>query len=194
MNDLHHLQKPPAWSAIFQDSVSAGFSMASDPLTGSWLRTLAASKTNGRFLELGTGTGLSTAWILDGMSATASLVSVDNDPAVTEIAQKHLGHDSRLTLRTMDGAEFLQENCGHQFDYIFADTWAGKYNHLQLALDMVKVGGFYIIDDMLPQANWPAEHAEKARDLLEKLESLDNFQKTKMSWATGLVLMVRVKE
>jgi hypothetical protein len=35
--------------------------------TGLFLRTLAASKPAGRFLELGTGTGVATAWLLDGM-------------------------------------------------------------------------------------------------------------------------------
>jgi predicted O-methyltransferase YrrM len=39
------------------------FGMASDPLTGALLATLAASKPGGRFLELGTGTGGATAWL-----------------------------------------------------------------------------------------------------------------------------------
>ena len=192
MDDLNKLREPSTWKAIYQDTTSAGFTMASDPLTGSFLRTLATSKRAARFLELGTGTGLSTAWILDGMDPNSSLISVDNDPTVIEIAHKHLGDDPRLTLRTMDGLQFLNEVQGEQFDYIFADTWAGKYDCLELALDMVKVNGFYIIDDMLPQENWPVGHAQKVKDLLKKLESLENFHLTKMSWATGLVLMVKV--
>ena len=47
--------------------------MPSDPLTCTLLRTLAASKPGGQFLELGSGTGLSTAWLLDGMDARATL-------------------------------------------------------------------------------------------------------------------------
>lgn len=38
-----------------------GFSMAFEPLVGSLLRTLAASKRLGVFLEIGTGTGIGTA-------------------------------------------------------------------------------------------------------------------------------------
>jgi predicted O-methyltransferase YrrM len=53
--------------------------MASEPLVGALLRSLAASKPGGRFLELGTGTGVATAWLLDGMDDRATLVSVDND-------------------------------------------------------------------------------------------------------------------
>ena len=71
---------PAAYAEIERATQQAGFTMASDPLTGSLLRTLAASKPGGRLLELGTGTGLSTAWILDGMDTAATLTSVDNDP------------------------------------------------------------------------------------------------------------------
>jgi len=35
--------------------------MASEPLVGALLRTLAASKSGGRLLELGTGTGIATS-------------------------------------------------------------------------------------------------------------------------------------
>jgi predicted O-methyltransferase YrrM len=92
---------------------------------------------------------------------------------------------------TMDGFEFLQQAQGAQFDYIFADTWAGKFDHLELALKLVTGGGFYIIDDMLPQENWPLGHTQKVKDLLGKLENLDNFHLAKLNWATGLVLMVK---
>jgi predicted O-methyltransferase YrrM len=194
MDNLNNLKVPPAWQDINQDTISAGFKLASAPLTGSLLRTLAASKRQARFLELGTGTGLSTAWILDGMDPQSSLISVDNDPTVTQIARKHLGGDPRLTLKTMRGGEFLKEVQGEQFDYIFADTWPGKYKHLELALNLVKVGGFYIIDDMLPQENGAAGHAQKVADLLETLENLSNFNLTKLNWASGLVLLVKIVE
>jgi predicted O-methyltransferase YrrM len=37
---------------------------------------------------LGTGTGLSTSWILDGMDAGAQLISVDNDENFLNIARQ----------------------------------------------------------------------------------------------------------
>lgn len=60
--------------------------MASDLLTGSLLRTLAASKPAGKFVELGTGTGLSTSWILGGIDNDSSLISIDNEPELLKIA------------------------------------------------------------------------------------------------------------
>jgi predicted O-methyltransferase YrrM len=54
--------------------------MASEPLVGALLRTLVASKPAGRFLELGTGTGVATTWMLDGMDPASALTTVDTDP------------------------------------------------------------------------------------------------------------------
>ncbi|CAG0925694.1 unnamed protein product, partial [Notodromas monacha] len=61
-------------------------------------KILAASKPNGHLLELGTGTGLSTAWILDGMHATSQLISVDNEQTYIDATYDILGHDTRLNL------------------------------------------------------------------------------------------------
>ncbi|WP_310586228.1 hypothetical protein [Lacihabitans soyangensis] len=54
---------PVAYYTIDAATKDMGFTMPSDILTCSLLKTLAASKPNGKYLELGTGTGLSTAWI-----------------------------------------------------------------------------------------------------------------------------------
>ncbi|MEO8607263.1 MAG: class I SAM-dependent methyltransferase [Chloroflexota bacterium] len=191
MDQYQNLNQPPSLEAIQQDTLALGFTMASDPLTGSLLRTLAASKRASRFLELGTGTGLSTAWILDGMDGESTLLTVDNDSALTAIAQKHLADDVRLTIHTMDGIALLESLQGEQFDFIFADTWPGKFDRLDLALNLVKIGGFYIVDDMLPQPNWPPEHLAKVMALLDTFDHLENFRVTKMAWASGLVLLVR---
>ncbi len=67
MDDTTNLKPPAAASAIERETAAVGFNMGGEPRTGALLRTLAASKPGGAMLELGTGTGLSTAWILDGM-------------------------------------------------------------------------------------------------------------------------------
>ena len=66
---------PTAYLAIDAATKASGFTMASDVLTCGLLRTLASAKPSGRFLELGTGTGLSTSWIADGMDEVSTLVS-----------------------------------------------------------------------------------------------------------------------
>lgn len=182
---------PASYLAIAKATEASGFTMASDLMTCSLLRTLAATKSNGKFLELGTGTGLSTAWILDGMDEKSSLISFDHDEKFLSIAETYLGNDKRLNLVLSDGEDWVNQNSGAKFDYIFADTWHGKYLLLDEVLDMLNPGGLYIVDDMLPQPNWPEGHDVKAINFVKYLETRKDLTLTKMNWATGIIIGVR---
>ncbi|GAP99979.1 O-methyltransferase [Leptolyngbya sp. NIES-2104] len=70
---------PKTIEKTLADTSAIDFQMTSEPLTGVLLRTLAASKPAGRFLELGTGTGVSTAWLLDGMDQDSEMITVERD-------------------------------------------------------------------------------------------------------------------
>ncbi len=190
MTETIELQ-PAAYAAIKLATEEKGFTMPSELITCSLLCTLAASKPGSNFLELGTGTGLSTAWILEGMDAASTLISVDNDGQVQQIAHQYLGTDKRLKLVCADGEEWIKSNNQLKFNYIFADTWAGKYNTLDETLNMLETGGLYLIDDMLPQANWPDGHAEKVTALIESLEQRTDVVLTKLNWASGIVIAVK---
>jgi predicted O-methyltransferase YrrM len=184
---------PTALSAIQSDTNQIGFTLASEPKTGSLLRALAASKPGGRFLELGTGTGVGTAWLLAGMDRHSRLTSVDSDPHVQDVAKRHLGDDDRVTFHLSDGAAFL-EKATERFDFIYADAWPGKFTHLDRALSLLNIGGIYFIDDLLPQENWPEGHAPRVPALMQELESRAGFVATKLAWATGLMIVVRSSE
>jgi predicted O-methyltransferase YrrM len=182
---------PLAYNAIKAATEANGFTMPSEVLTCSLLKTLAATKPGGKFLELGTGTGLSTTWILDGMDEKSTLISIDNDETFLNIAKENLGVDKRLRLICTDGGDWIKQNAGKKFSFVFADTWPGKYLLLDEVLDMVEKGGIYIIDDMLPQQNWPTGHTEKAAQLIADLDSRDDIILTKMGWATGIVIITK---
>ncbi|TDE14583.1 O-methyltransferase [Dyadobacter psychrotolerans] len=182
---------PKSYLEIDEATKVSGFTMASDVWTCSLLRTLAASKPGGRFLELGTGTGLSTSWILDGMDDESTLISIDFDPRFLEIAKRFLSNDKRLSLLEADGADWFEANKDEKFDYIFADTWHGKYLLLDEAIKMLNKGGLYVIDDMLPQPNWPEGHQEKAVQLILDLENRKDLVLIKQVWATGIVVGVK---
>lgn len=182
---------PSAYESILTDTRQAGFAMASDILTCSLLRTLAAAKRGGKFLELGTGTGLSTSWILDGMDASSSLISIDNDEPHLAIAEKYLASDERLELICVDGTGWIEQNLSQRFDFIFADTWPGKYWQLDEVLGMLNPGGFYIIDDMLPQSNWPEGHAAKVDDLISTLTARTDLFIARQDWASGIIIAVK---
>lgn len=191
MDENKGINLPPTYLDIQEKTRVSGFSMASDVLTGSLLRTLAASKPASNFLELGTGTGLSTSWMLDGMDQKSTLTSIDNDDAFLSIAREYLSSDSRLELVNSDGEDWVMSHLSYRYDFIFADTWHGKYLLLNEVLNMLNPGGIYVIDDMIEQANWPVGHSEKAAKLIQELENRKDLNVTKLVWSTGLMIAVK---
>jgi len=185
------IHRPRALEAIERDSRAIAFSMASEFGTGALLRALAASKPGGSFLELGTGTGIATAWILDGMDSASTLHTVDSEERYVEVARRHLGGDRRVTFHVEDGVAFLSNFKRASFDFIFADTWPGKFDHLDEALALLKGGGLYVIDDLLPQANWPVGHGPKVEALVADLNGRAELAVSRMDCASGIAVATR---
>ena len=194
MDDQTIQELPASLTGILQDTAAMGFRMASERQTGSLLRTLAASRVAGRFLELGTGTGVGTAWLLAGMDSASRLDSVEIDVSALDIARRHLGGDPRVTFHLTDGEAFLEQSASMRFDLIYADAWPGKFSHLDLALSLLRVGGFYVIDDLLPQPSWPDGHAPRVPALIAELEGRRDLVTTRMAWSSGLMIVVRTSD
>jgi len=169
------------------------FSMLSDLQTGSLLRTLSAAKPDGNFLELGTGTGLSLCWIAEGASPGAKIISIDNDENFQAIAREVYNDDPRIEFLCLDANDWLESYDQSKFDIIFADAWPGKYDHLDEALALLNIGGFYLIDDLLPQPNWPEHHQLNVDRLFEQLTSRTDLVYTTFNWSTGLMLFTKIR-
>jgi predicted O-methyltransferase YrrM len=190
LNDLDLVQLPAALAGIDARTRAMGFDLASEPHTGALLRALAAAKPGGRLLELGTGTGVATAWILAGMDANATLTTVDVSTSHQQVAGELLGSDSRLTLVLEDGHQFLKRQPAASFDFVFADAMPGKYEGLEDCLKVLKSGGFYVVDDLIPQVKWPEGHAEKVPLLINHLANDPRFAIAPLYWATGIIVAV----
>lgn len=194
MDDTLFHSVPPLLETLEQECKDIGFTMPSDRHIGALLRTFVASKPSGHFLELGTGIGLSLCWMIEGMDQSSYLYSIDNDPQLSKIAQGHFGGDPRVEVVCQDGGAWIKAYDGPGFDLIFADAWPGKYFDLEETLDWIKPGGFYVIDDMLPEIDWPEGHAEKATALIKYLEEHPQFRVTKMSWSTGIIVATKIAD
>jgi predicted O-methyltransferase YrrM len=188
---LRDEEVPAPWLVIRARSEALGFDMPSDARTGALLKALAASKPGGRLLEIGTGTGLATAWLLAGMDAAARLVSVDRDERVQGVAREALGGDPRVRFELADGEAFLRSQPAGAFDLVFADAWPGKYEARDAAMRLVRAGGFYIGDDMLPQPNWPDGHQPYVDQLLDELRAAPDWAVVAPAWGSGFVIAVR---
>jgi predicted O-methyltransferase YrrM len=188
MNQLDKFDIPEVLPKLQEKCKEIRFSMPSDIYIGTLLKSLVASKPNGNILELGTGISLSLAWMIEGLDEDSKLVSLDCDPKLIQIAIEFFGKDNRVDLVCADGSVWILNYTAKKFDLIFADAWPGKFSELEETLDLVKVGGFYVVDDMNFQPNWPEGHNEKVQNLIETLEARDDFSVTKMNWSTGIVL------
>jgi predicted O-methyltransferase YrrM len=194
MNDVDIASLPPVFSALSAATEACGFTMASEPRAGALLAALAASKPGGRFLELGTGTGIGTAWLLAGMDAASRIDTVDTDEDVVAVARAHLGSDRRVSFHVEDGAAFISRASPRAYDLVYADAWPGKFTHLDEALGLLRPGGIYLIDDLLPQPNWPDGHAPRVPLLIAALERRREFRTVRLSWASGLMIAVRTSD
>lgn len=191
MNDTNITDKPKVHTQIDKKSKEIGFTMPSDLYIGTLLKTLITSKPNSNLLELGTGIGLSLSWMIDGMDENSKLTSVDNDKNLTAIAKGFFGEDKRVQLICADGSDWIKNYEGEFFDLVFADAWPGKYSELDEILALIKVGGFYVIDDMQAQPNWPLGHQENVDGLVDYLENRKDLSLTKMNWSTGIIIAVK---
>lgn len=191
MNDSNILNKPKLHKKIEFKSKEINFTMPSDLFVGAFLKTLISSKPNSHFLELGTGIGLSLSWMIDGMDNNSTLITIDNDSNLIEIAKNNFSEDKRVEIICADGSEWIKNYNGKKFDLIFADAWPGKYSEIEEALDLINSGGFYLIDDMQSQPNWPAGHQKHVDDLIEFLENRSDLNLTKMNWSTGIILATK---
>ena len=193
MHDTTNLNPPVVLPELTQTAEDLGFAMSSDQLTGALLRVLAASKPGGELLEMGTGVGVGTAWMLAGMDATAHLTTVDSNEKRTATARRLLGTDPRVTFQQADGFAFIRA-CHEQqqtFDLIFADTHPGKFEAVDEMLGLLKKGGLYVIDDLSPIPEWAPDHLSMVERLISLLENHEDLWVMKFDWSVGLIVAVK---
>ena len=185
---------PPKLTVLKQEAERQGFSLSCDDETGAFLRALAASRPLGTILELGTGLGVSTAWLLDGLANGTRLVTVEKDPELSEIAKSILGGDLRIAFHVQDASAFLADmvEVGVQkFDLIFADAPAGKYRDLDKTIALLSEGGMLLFDDMRVEANWRQGRVERVQALRDKLGDYPALRCSELDVGSGLILAVK---
>ncbi|MGK5532494.1 O-methyltransferase [Streptomyces sp. URMC 129] len=185
---------PERLPALLAAIDEVGFDMSCTEETGRLLRFLASTKPGGRVLEIGTGAGVGAAWLLDGLDGASTLLTIEQDEKVLALARKHLAGDPRVTFRHADAGQVLREGGAGPFDLIFSDAVPGKYELVDEALALLAPGGVYVIDDMLPQDDWPEDHYPLAAGMVDRMAALcasGRVTPVGLHWSTGLVLLTR---
>lgn len=185
------VQEPPAAARAREIARRARLTLASEPETGQFLRTMAASKPGGRLLELGSQTGVGAGWLLDGMDADATLITIELSPTIAAACSKNLADDARVEVVNADATEWLENYDGPPFDLIFADTTVTKFERRDLIRRHLAHGGLFIADDLLPQEKWTPEHFPRVRRLRAEIMDDPGLVVTLVDWASGLLVASR---
>jgi hypothetical protein len=56
---------------------------------------------------------------------------------------------------------------------------------------MVRPGGLYVVDDLMPQSSWPVGHADRVDAFLAELDRCDDFVQVGLAWGSGLRVLAR---
>jgi demethylmenaquinone methyltransferase/2-methoxy-6-polyprenyl-1,4-benzoquinol methylase len=169
----------------------AGFALSCDPGTGRLLAVLAAAvPANGRVLELGTGTGVGTAWITDGLRGRddVEVVTIEIDTATAARAAQY-AWPSWVRLLTGDAMDVTRD--AGRFDLIFADAQGGKWEGLDVTVAALRPGAHLLVDDMTPGEFADEHHARKTSEVRARLLGHPDLVSVEIAWSSGLILSTR---
>jgi predicted O-methyltransferase YrrM len=128
------------------------------PEMGRLLSVLAAGYPYGCIAEYGTGAGVGTAWLVHGLSPHARLLSAElNEQLVHRVSELFVEY-TNVEIRPGDCFEVLAEEM--PFDLLFMDSGVRDYlveKNWDEVIEMVKVGGKIVFDDLGPLELWPSE-------------------------------------
>jgi predicted O-methyltransferase YrrM len=122
---------------------------AVDPATGAVLRLLAATAGARTAVELGTGAGVSTLWLLRGLAPDGVLTSVDAEGEHQRLAKASLAEagvpSGRARLIQGRALEVLPRLSDGAYDLVFCDAARSEnLDYLGAALTLLRPGGIVV--------------------------------------------------
>lgn len=153
----------PVPESVFRAEAEAArldFQKSCSHTVGRLLRTLAANVNgpSGTVLEIGTGCGVGSAWLLAGLRNGNRLVSVDSDPALQRAATKALGAEKAATFLLGDWREALRHA---PFGLAFVDVGEAKDDGADEVIEAMEPGGLLMLDDFSPGPLYQGQHDER---------------------------------
>ena len=171
------------------------------PATGAALRMLAASVAARSVAEIGTGTGVSGLWILDGMGPDGVLTTIDVEPEIQREARRAFESGGRARSRTRvirgRASDVLPRMAARSYDMVVLDVEPEESAALiDQALRMLRVGGVLAVTRALwndhvadPARRDPATVA--ARELGKALREREDLLTSLLPLGDGLLVAVR---
>jgi len=173
------------------NAASAGFAMSCDRDTGRLLAVLAAAvPSGGRILELGTGTGVGTAWLVHGLGARTDveIITVEIDQ-LTASAATRTPWPAYVNLLVGDAVEVTRSS--GLFDLVFADAQGGKWEGLDNTIAALRPRGQLLVDDMTPPMFEDSNREMKTAEVRARILGHPSLTSVEIAWSTGLILSTR---
>jgi predicted O-methyltransferase YrrM len=126
------------------------------PGAGAALRLLAATCGARAVVEVGTGAGVSSVYLLRGMRADGVLTTIDVEPEHHRAARETLGEEgtpsNRVRLISGRALDVLPRLTDSAYDLVFCDADKQEYaGYLEQALRLLKPGGIVVFDNALQE-------------------------------------------
>jgi predicted O-methyltransferase YrrM len=121
---------------------------------GAALRFVAATLQARKVVEIGTGTGVSSLWLLRGMAPDGVLTSIDTEGEHQRLAKQALTEESvphtRLRLITGRALDVLPRLVDGDYDLVLCDGDKREYaDYLEHAVRLLRTGGVVAFDNAL---------------------------------------------
>ena len=174
---------------------------AVDPASGAVLRLLAGSVGAKAAVELGTGAGVSTLWLLRGLAPDGVLTSVDADGEHQRLAKASLSDagvaSGRVRLIQGRALEVLPRLSEAAYDVVFCDAARSENSdYLQAAITLLRPGGLVVFAGALGGgrvAESTARDSETVglRELAKTVRDDDRLTAAMIPVGAGLLVAVR---
>jgi demethylmenaquinone methyltransferase/2-methoxy-6-polyprenyl-1,4-benzoquinol methylase len=172
-------------------ATALGFTLSCGPEVGRLLATLAAGvPEGGRILEMGTGAGVGTAWLVMGLAGRGDveLVTIEMAPRLARAAAEGPWPPCvrMLTGNVLDRIDDLG-----RFDLIFADAQGGKWQGLDRTIAALTPGGVLVVDDMTVPDSADAEHRANQERVRRTLLTHADLVACELAAASGIMIASR---
>jgi predicted O-methyltransferase YrrM len=192
-------EEPPLLAAR-QRAAEVGVA-AVDPSTGAALRFLAAAASAKAVVELGTGAGVSSLWLLSGMREGGVLTSVDAESEHQRLAKTSLAEAGipagRARLIHGRALEVLPRLSDGAYDLLFCDAnRAENGDYLNAAARLLRAGGIAVFAGGLGGGRVAEASARDAdtvaqREFAKQLRDDERFVAGAIPVGTGLLVAAR---
>ncbi|WP_445480658.1 O-methyltransferase [Lysinibacillus irui] len=120
---------------------------------GRLLSVLVGQIKTGKILEIGTGFGIGSSWILSAIRPSVHFISVDHSKEKIELVRQNI-HHTQADFVFGDWKDLMKSG---PFHLIFADAAAAKSIEAESLFECLDQGGLLLMDDFTPEEHFPKE-------------------------------------